>query len=118
MFRELISQLYIGKSRLTLLCNGRELPQTTLIMDAMQPTGYSFNLPDYCTFGNFSLDTREFEITPMMPRHRLFVTGIPKNEILDNFRLQEVIWSSYYEDNIKGYLFQITRMGTPKLIIG
>lgn len=51
-----------------------------------------------------------------MPKHQIYVTGIPKGAILDNFRLEKTIWSSYYEDDIRGYLFQVTD-GYPKLII-
>ena len=36
------------------------------------------------------------------------VSYIPKGAILDNFRIRRVYWSSYYEDDIRGYLFQIT----------
>lgn len=117
MFKEILKDLYIGKSQLIIKCNQKEIPQTAKVMDVLQPTGYSYNMPDYGTYGNFNPATKEFEITPMMPRYALFVTGIPLGGILDNFRLQRVYWSSYYEDNIRGYLFQITDPGIPKLII-
>ena len=106
MFREIVKDLYIGKSKLTIECNQREIPQTALIQDVLQPTGFTGNMPDYCTLGNFK--DGKFEITPVMPKHRLFVTGIPKGAILDNFRIRRTYWSSYYEDDIRGYLFQIT----------
>ena len=106
MFTNIVKDLYIGKSKLIIKCNQKELPQTTLVMDVLRPTGFTGNL----------LATGEFEITPMMPKHRLYVTGIPKGAILDNFRIRRVYWSSYYEDNIRGYLFQITDE-YPKLII-
>lgn len=115
MFGTIVKDLYIGKSKLIIKCNQRELPQTTLVMDVLQPTGFTGNMPDYGAYGNL-LTTGEFEITPMMPKHRLYVTGIPKGAILDNFRIRRVYWSSYYEDDIRGYLFQITDE-YPKLII-
>lgn len=115
MFGTIVKDLYIGKSKLIIKCNQRELPQITLVRDVLQPTGFTGNMPDYGTYGNL-LTTGEFEITPMMPKHRLYVTGIPKGAILDNFRIRRVYWSSYYEDDIRGYLFQITDEH-PKLII-
>ena len=72
-------------------------------------------MPDYGTYGNFK--DGKFEITPMMPKHCLFITGVPKGAILDNFRVRRTYWSSYYEDDIRGYLFQITDESIPRLII-
>lgn len=115
MFRTIVKDLYIGKSKLTIECNQREIPQTALIQDVLQPTGFTGNMPDYCTLGNFKED--KFEITPVMPKHRLFVTGIPKGAILDNFRIRRTYWSSYYEDDIRGYLFQITDEEIPRPIM-
>ena len=86
MFGAIVKDLYLGKSKIQFFCNKK----------------------DY-------LDGK-FEITPMMPKHQIYVTGIPKGAILDNFRIQRTFWSSYYEDDIRGYLFQVTD-GYPKLII-
>lgn len=115
MFREIVKDLYIGKSKLIIECNQREIPQTTLVQDVLQPTGFTGNMPDYGTLGNFR--EGKFEITLMMPKHRLYVTGIPKGAILDNFRIRRTYWSSYYEDDIRGYLFQITDDEISRLII-
>lgn len=116
MFREIVKDLYIGKSKLTIKCNGREIPQTTLLQDIMQPTSFMGRMPDYGTYGNL-LANGEFEITLKFPRHRLFVTGVPKSEVLDNYRITRTYWSSYYEDDIRGYLFQITDMTIPRMVI-
>lgn len=83
MFREIVKDLYIGKSKLTIECNQKEIPQTTLVQDVLQNTGFTGNMPDYGTYGNFK--DGKFEITPMMPKHCLFITGVPKGAILDNF---------------------------------
>jgi len=114
MFTNIVKDLYIGKSKLSFFSNQREIPSTTLVQDVLQPTGFTGNMPDYVTYGNYR--DGKFEITPMMPKHQLYITGIPKGAILDNFRIQRVYWSSYYEDDIRGYLFQITD-SYPKLII-
>lgn len=115
MFREIVKDLYIGKSKLTIECNQKEIPQTTLIQDVLQNTGFTGNMPDYGTYGNFK--DGKFEITPIMPKHCLFITGVPKGAILDNFRVRRTYWSSYYEDDVRGYLFQITDESIPRLII-
>ena len=78
-------------------------------------SGFTGNMPDYGTYGNFK--DGKFEITPMMPKHCLFITGVPKGAILDNFRVRRTYWSSYYEDDVRGYLFQITDESIPRLII-
>jgi hypothetical protein len=45
--------------------------------------------------------------------HHLYITGIPKGaKSLNPFRLQGCIWSSYYEDELHGFLFQIVRSDT------
>ena len=114
MFGAIVRDLYIGKSKLQFFCNQREIQPTTLVSDVLQPTGFTGNMPDYGTYGNYK--EGKFGITPIMPKHQIYVTGIPKGAILDNFRLEKTIWSSYYEDDIRGYLFQVTD-GYPKLII-
>jgi hypothetical protein len=115
MFGTIVKDLYIGKSKLTIECNQKEIPQTTLVQDILQNTGFTGNMPDYGTYGNFK--DGKFEITPMMPKHCLFITGVPKGAILDNFRVRRTYWSSYYEDDVRGYLFQITDESIPRLII-
>ena len=80
MFREIVKDLYIGKSKLTIECNQKEIPQTTLVQDILQNTGFTGNMPDYGTYGNFK--DGKFEITPMMPKHCLFITGVPKEQSL------------------------------------
>ena len=89
MFREIVKDLYIGKSKLTIECNQKEIPQTTLVQDILQNTGFTGNMPDYGTYGNFK--DGKFEITPMMPKHCLFITGVPKRQSLIISELEEPI---------------------------
>lgn len=114
MFWPIVKDLYIGKSKLQFFCDQKELKPTTLVLEVLKPTGYLGNMPDYGTYGNYQ--EGKFEITSLKPKHQIYVTGIPKGAILDNFRLQRTFWSSYYEDDLRGYLFQVID-GYPKLII-
>ena len=41
IFREIVKDLYIGKSKLTIECNQKEIPQTTLVQDVLQNTGFT-----------------------------------------------------------------------------
>lgn len=123
MFTKIVSDLYIGKSKISFQVNDKCLPKETPVKEILLPTGFKDNLPDYGTIGNLwqTLDGDKFpltfEVTPLHPDHKIFVTGIPKGAILDDFRLNGVIWSSYYEDNIRGYLFQVIPYEVePKLI--
>ena len=45
MFREIVKDLYIGKSKLTIECNQKEIPQTTRVQDILQNTGFTGNMP-------------------------------------------------------------------------
>lgn len=121
MYTNIVKNLYIGKSKLTFEVNGHEISDTNTIGDILFITGWEGNLPDYGTMGNLWIHGNQgtFEITFKNPDHKIYVTGIPKGAILDNFRLKETVWSSYYEDNQRGYLFQIVPYDTviPNLII-
>lgn len=120
MYSNIVKDLYIGKSKLIFEANDCIIPDVTEIGKIFFPTGWEGNLPDYGTMGNLWVHNNQgtFEITWKRPEHKIWVTGIPKGAILDDFRIQETIWSSYYEDNIRGYLFQITDylITKPKLI--
>lgn len=120
MYSNIVKDLYIGKSKLLIQVNDKTVEDTTLIGKILLPTGYQGNMPDYGTMGSLWIHNNQgtFEITWKRPDHKLYVTGIPKGAILDNFRLQGSVWSSYYEDDIRGYLFQIIPIDVePKLII-
>lgn len=119
MLRQYIKNLYMGKSRLKFENSiGQHLPSSTLIHQLMSETEYVGNMPDYMAYGRPTYEGNKitgFQID-FKGNYRLLVTGIPKGEILDNFRIQRCFWSSYYEDSYRGYLFQITDE-YPKLII-
>lgn len=120
MYKEQIKDLYIGKSKLVIRQNDKVIPDNFPVKSVFLPTGYTGNYPDYGNYGYLWRDpnTWGFDIDIKRPTHTLYITGIPKGAILDNFRLEEVIWSSYYEDEVKGYLFQAIPYDVkPKLII-
>lgn len=118
MFREIVKDLYIGKSKLSFNSNGRSLSPTVTIQDVMDSVELKDRYPDFRTIGVFYPATRTFMISPIWANVQIFVTGIPKGEILDNFRLENTLWSSYYEDSYRGYLFQVLPINQePKLII-
>lgn len=123
MYSNIVKDLYIGKSKLTFEANDKILSDTLTIGDLFQETGYENpKMPDYGAYGSLFFYTGKskwvFEITPKSD-HLLFVTGIPKKDTLDNYRLKDAVWSSYYEDDYRGYLFQIivNMEVEPKLII-
>lgn len=109
MYANIIKNLYIGKSKLIFEANDCIIPDTSTIEEIFCPTKYEGNLPDYGIYGSLwhYKDTNTFEINWVNPDHKLFITGIPKGTALDNYRLKDTIWSSYYEDEYRGYLFQI-----------
>lgn len=113
MYSNIVKDLYIGKSKLTFRANDTDIPDIMTIgklFYLVNPnTEQGRNLPDYGTFGNLWIHNNQgtFEITFLHPEHKIYVTGIPKGEVLDNFRLEGTVWSSYYEDDYRGYLFQI-----------
>lgn len=119
MFREIVKDLYIGKSKLSFNANGRALSPTVTIQDVMDSVELKKDrYPDFRTIGVFYPTTKIFIISPIWANVQIFVTGIPKGEILDNFRLENTLWSSYYEDSYRGYLFQVLPINQePKLII-
>lgn len=118
MFGTIIKDLYIGKSKLNLVLNNLILEPTEVFGNCLCPTGFTGNMPDYGNYGKFKSQYHTFIITPVKPEHKIYVTGIPKGSVLDNFRLEDLVWSSYYEDDRRGYLFQVIPVNNePKLII-
>lgn len=115
MFREIVKDVYIGKSQLGIWVNGKRVPKETLVKDIALPTLLGNKLPDYGTIGTlcnimgFGIPDNSFifEVDPKGD-HKLFITGIPKKTYdLDLYRLKGRLWSSYYEDDKRGYLFQV-----------
>lgn len=110
MFAHIIKNQYIGKSKLTLLKDGNVISPQTLMGDLGLPlikkTKYH---PDLVIFGSYNkgiinLSPEGLEKINLV---KLVVTGIPKRDTLEPYKLPSVIWESYYEDSHRGYLFQI-----------
>ena len=126
MFTNIVKNQYIGKSKIDFTFQGSIIDGTTLIKDIgirfADNKGEPFNnicsfLPDYyipgkvvdiCTMdiGDLSIGETSF----------LFITGIPKRKSLDSYYLKDAIWSSFYEDNYRGYLFQLVHSSKIELL--
>lgn len=110
MFAYIVKNQYIGKSKLTLLKDGNVISPQTLMGDLGLPlikkTKYH---PDLVIFGSYNkgiinLSPEGIEKINLV---KLVVTGIPKRDTLEPYKLPSVVWESYYEDSHRGYLFQI-----------
>lgn len=119
MYRNLVKNLFIGKSKLEFIDkNTQLLPDVEVFEDIMENNyfpkgGYS---PDIQVNGIFHDHSNTFVLSSdiLGPLHCLYITGIPKNTPnLDFFRLKGSIWSSYHENNHRGYLFQILPITLP-----
>lgn len=126
MFTNIVKNQYVGKSKIDFTFQGSVIDGTTLVKDIgimfADNNGESFNntcsfLPDYyipgkvidlCTIDIGDLSTRETSF--------LFITGIPKRKSLDPYRLKDVVWSSFYEDDYRGYLFQLVHSSRVELL--
>lgn len=126
MFTNIVKNQYIGKSKIDFTFQGSIIDGTTLIKDIgimfADNKGEPFNhicsfLPDYyipgkvvdiCTMdiGDLSIGETSF----------LFITGIPKRKSLDSYYLKDAIWSSFYEDDYRGYLFQLVHSSKIELL--
>lgn len=123
MFENIVRNQYIGKSKLTFTKNGEILSNETLIEELAEAftdwQGIPISLqidkaPDYFIEGHFFSDINSWELEPeeSLDTQRLYITGIPKDSLdLDEFKIKDALWSSYYEDNYRGYLFQIAPLG-------
>lgn len=107
MYKDRVKTLYSGKSKLAIDDHGANIPLGSLATDT------NFNnefLPDLVISGKLFGDKSLF-LTEVIPEHNLFITGIPKNiPSLDPYRLKGCLWSSYYQDDFRGYLFQVLRI--------
>lgn len=124
MFGKIVKNQYVGKAKIDFTINGRSLDGKNLIGDIGIPfidsngipfTNLDYHLPDYYILGDVS-DISTMELIPQDIRKTkvLYITGIPKEAArLDSYRLNGVLWSSYYEDKYRGYLFQMVDFSTP-----
>lgn len=123
MFKQVVYHTYIGKSRINIVRNGSYVNPTEKIGDIAYPYIVQNkdldikNWPDYYFIGFYDPGTESdpenfFQVLKPWNKilHHLYVTGIPKNaQSLEPFRLDGCIWSSYYEDDLHGFLFQIVK---------
>ena len=123
MFRSIVRQQYIGKSKLNIDLGGVILPGQvkldTLGYPLIIPGPYK-HYPDWVIFGYFDPKNLVFKRVGIEKRKKesLYITGIPKGApSIDPWRLDKVIWSSYYEDDYRGYLFQILNSNEPLNLI-
>lgn len=127
MYKRLVKNLFIGKSKLIFYKKGfniKRLPDTTTfgeldIVDVGFPTmlcepqreSQQGRLPDIMLYGELSIYDSSFTMDinkPTKGTDRLFITGISLGTPdLDKYRFKNAIWSSYYEDDHRGYLFQV-----------
>lgn len=123
MFGKIVKNQYVGKSKIDFTFGGRSLDGKNLIGDIGIPftdsRGIPFTtlepyMPDYYILGDVS-DISTMELIPQDIRKTkvLYITGISKEATrLDDYKLKGVLWSSYYEDQYRGYLFQMVSSST------
>lgn len=124
MFGKIVKNQYVGKAKIDFTINGRSLDGKNLIGDIGIPfidshgipfTNMDYHMPDYYILGDVS-DISTMELIPkdIGKTKVLYITGIPKEATrLDSYQLKGVLWSSYYEDKYRGYLFQMVDFSTP-----
>lgn len=114
MFKDKIFKLYLSKAKVSFIdgSNNKPLPLDEEIGNWAQPIiSHNKNVPDFFIRGNYQKINKsmahKFTISPNGP-HVLFITGTPlKNTDLETFRFKDRLFSSYYEDEIKGCYFQV-----------
>ena len=110
MFGNIVKDLYIGKSKLNVRFQGQIIEPETIVdcLGVPYPKLKEYpTYPDYALIVNFD-GKYIFNIQVGENPHILLITGIPKStKTLDWYRIKKAIWSSYYEDSYRGYLFQI-----------
>lgn len=121
MFKQVVYNTYIGKSKIPIVKDGRWLGAEEKIGDISYPCVFldknkdTLTWPDYYLMGFYESGTEDdplhfFQCLKPWKKilHHLYITGIPKGvKSLEPYRLEGCIWSSYYEDDLHGYLFQI-----------
>ena len=118
MFEKIVGNQYVGKAKIDFTFNGKIIDCKSLIKDIGIPfqdsNGVHFtnlvpNFPDYFILGEVSdISTMKLDYGDLRKTKILYITGIPKQApSLDDYKLKNVLWSSYYEDEYRGYLFQL-----------
>lgn len=116
MYSEKVGHIYINKSKLTFKDEyGVPLEDTVELLEVGTPLTAIGNMvkyyPDYVVSGFFRRvnkdSANEFIISKDGP-DIILVTGVPKEyPSLEPFRFKDSLFSSYYQDTVKGVLFQV-----------
>lgn len=126
MFANIVKNLYIGKSKVDFVLNDKLLSGTNKVGDIGEPfkinstLSYVTRLPDYFIMGRVT-DICTLDISPCSNKDnkdmvKLYITGVPKDGNLDDYKLNYVTWESYYEDSHRGYLFQMMPATSPFIL--
>ena len=118
MFAKIVGNQYVGKAKIDFMFNDKLVDCKSLIKDIGIPfqdndgipfTNLDPNFPDYFILGEVSdISTMKLDPVDLGKTKILYITGIPKQApSLDEFKLNNTLWSSYYEDGYRGYLFQL-----------
>lgn len=119
MYSEKVGHIYVQKAKLIFKDQyGQPINEETEVQDIGTPLNYTDALgskfaPDYCFSGFFRKvdhdSKNEFILSKEGP-DIIFVTGVPRNyPSLDPFRLRGSLFSSYWQDTVKGVLFQVMK---------
>lgn len=121
MLQEKIYKLYMSKSKIIFKDEyGTPLNFDEEIGDYAVPIVHNDkNCPDFYITGFFRKINKgmshEFIISRKGPQI-LFITGIPKSvSNIQVYKFKNLLFSSYYEDEVKGCLFQILNKATSYL---
>ena len=115
MHRNLVAKLTLDTSSISFRKNKELLDDMTVLVDdimfPVQDKNNVFN-PDYMVVGNFQrvcgYCKKVFNIRPG-GQNILYVTGTPKEAVDKRFRLDGAIFTSFWQDNMFGYLFQVVK---------
>ena len=120
-----LGNLYIGKSKINLISLNEVVPNDELVKIWMCPyCPYNHTadklldkyLPHFRVSGNFT-PPNTFTIHIENRPYTLWLTQTNPKIPLDLYRLKGCVWSSYYEEERKGYLWQITpNVDLPELL--
>lgn len=117
MFTKIVGNQYVGKAKIDFTVDGKIIDGKNLIGDIgvllevndKPLVNLDPYFPDYFITGQVSdISTMELNPKDLRKTKILYITGIPKQAPnIEDYFLKNVIWSSYYEDNYRGYLFQM-----------
>lgn len=122
----ILKHLYIGKSHLNFIKDGSTLlPDTTFgdlgrdLIDLQYITlpqwvlGTKSIIPNLAITGTLDIISKTFDVSPIEAKHTLLITKVPLGKNLQEYKFKDILWSSYYQDQYRGYLFQIIPVQRP-----